>query len=222
LPYGKFSKSQMFDDGAHGDGAAGDGVFGGTTTNYPAGNKIHYYIEARAANTNKSAAFSPARAEVDTYSYRVGLATAPYTPVVINEIMAQNQTAVRDPQDDYDDWIELRNISEQEVDLSGWHLSDEPNNPRKWMFPAGTRIPADGYLIVWADEDGNDAPGLHASFRLAADGETIFLTDTDANQNAVLDSLTYGLQEADRSYGRSAANADQFIVMDPTPAAANR
>ena len=38
---GRFSVLQMFDDGAHGDGASGDGLFGGATTNFAAGNKIH-------------------------------------------------------------------------------------------------------------------------------------------------------------------------------------
>jgi hypothetical protein len=222
LPHGKFLKGQMFDDGAHSDGAAGDGVFGAATAAYPAGNKIHFYVEARAGNTNRTASFAPARAEGEPYSYRVALVTAPYTPVVINEIMAQNQSSVADPQGDFDDWIELRNISDEEVDISGWHLSDEPNNPRKWAFPAGTKILANGYLMVWADEDGKDSPGLHASFRLGADGETILLTDTDANENAVRDSLTFGLQETDRSYGRSPANADQFVSMEASPGSANR
>ena len=219
--YGVFSRAQMFDDGAHGDGSAGDGLFGGATTNFPAGHKIHYYVEARSANTNKSAVFAPRRAEIDPYSYRVGLVSAPSTPVVINEVMASNTSTIADPQGEFDDWIELHNVTDAEVDLSGWHLSDEPNNPRKWQFPDGTKIPARGFLLVWADEDGLDTPGLHASFKLSAEGEAIFLTDTDANQNAVLDSLDYELQQTDRSYGRPAANPDEFIPMNPTPGAAN-
>jgi hypothetical protein len=211
----------MFDDGAHGDGSAGDQLFGAATTNYPAGHKIHYYVEARSANTNKSAVFAPRRAEIAPYSYRVGLVSAPSTPVVINEVMASNAGTIADPQGEFDDWIELHNVTDTEVDMSGWHLSDEPNNPRKWRFPDGTKIPSRGFLLVWADEDGLDTPGLHASFKLSAEGEAIFLTDTDANQNAVLDSLDYDLQETDRSYGRPPANPDEFVLMNPTPGAAN-
>lgn len=220
--YGRFSVSQMFDDGAHGDGAAGDHIFGGATTNYPAGHKVHYYVEARSANAAKAASFSPARAEEDTYSYRVALVSAPYTPVVINEIMASNSSTLADPQGEYDDWIELHNITGAEVDLAGYYLSDESNNPRKWQFPEGTRIAPDGYLIVWADEDGSAPSGLHASFKLSAEGETILLTGTDANLNAVLDSLEYGVQQADISFGRSASNADAFQTMVPTPGSPNK
>jgi len=219
--YGRFTAVQMFDDGAHGDGSANDGIYGAATTNYPAGSKVRYYIEARSANSVKAAAFAPARAEQETYSYRVALVTAPDTPVVINEFMASNTRTLADPQGEYDDWIELHNLTDQEVDLTGHYLSDEPNNPRKWQFPTGTKIAADGYLLVWADEDGADTPGLHASFKLAASGEQIYLTDTDVNFNAVLDYVIFGQQQTDRSYGRLAEDADTWGFMDPTPGLPN-
>lgn len=219
--YGRFTTVQMFDDGAHGDLAANDGAFGAATTNYPAGTKVRYYVEARGTSAAQAARFSPARAETETYSYRVAITTALNTPVVINEVMASNTNTLADPQGEFDDWIELHNITGQEVDLTGRYLSDEPNNPRKWPFPAGTRIPAEGYLLVWADEDSTVADGLHASFRLSADNEELYLTDTDANFNAILDSVTFSAQQTDRSYGRTAADADVWVIMNPTPGAAN-
>lgn len=219
--YGRFSKRQMFDDGLHGDAAAGDGLYGGATTNFPAGSKIHYYVEARSGNATQTAVFSPARAEQDTYSYRVGLTSATSTPVVINELMASNTRTIADPQGEFDDWIELHNTTATEVDLTGHYLSDEANNPHKWAFPAGTKIPAGGYLIVWADEDGQATAGLHASFKLSATGETVFLTDTDANLNAVLDSVTFPALDPDTAYGRTAADGTVFKVIVPTPGAAN-
>ena len=219
--YGRFTVRQMFDDGAHGDGAASDGVFGAVTTNYPAGNKVHYYVEARATNTAKAARFSPARAEWETYSYRVAVATASNSPVVLNELMADNTSTYADPQGEYDDWVELRNLTDQPVSLAGQYLSDEPNNPRKWQFPAGTSIPANGYLIVWADEDSTVTPDLHASFKLSRSGEQIYYTDTDAHNNTILDTISFGSQTTDQSYGRTAADADVWQIMIPTPGAAN-
>jgi hypothetical protein len=211
----------MFDDGVHDDGAAGDGVYGAATTNFPAGNKIHYYVEARANNAAQAARFSPARAENVTYNYRVSLLTAPDTPVVLNEFMADNASTIADPQGHYDDWIELRNLTDAPVDLTGKYLTDNPTNPRKWAFPSGTIIPANGYLLVWADENGTDTPGLHANFKLAKDGEQILLIDTDANHNQVLDAITFGVQTTDVSYGRTGADADVWSRMTPTPNAAN-
>jgi len=219
--YGRFASVPMYDDGGHGDGSAGDGVYGGTTTNYPAGTKVRYYVEARAANTAKAAAFHPARAEQETESYRVTVTTATNSPVLIHEFLASNVANAADPQGDFDDWIELHNPTETEVDLTGRYLTDEPTNPRKWAFPEGTKIPAGGFLVVWADEDGSAGVGLHASFKLAKEGEQILLTDTDTQLNAILDSVTFGAQEDDRSYGRTAADADVWAAMAPTPGAPN-
>ena len=219
--YGRFGGVQMFDDGQHGDGAENDGLFGAATTNYPAGTRVRFYVEARSANSAKAATFSPARAEQQTHSYRVAVTTATNSPVVINEVMASNTSTLADPQGEFDDWIELRNVTDQDVDLTGRYLSDEPNNPRKWAFPAGTVIPSDGYLIVWADEDGSATPGLHASFKLSGDGEELFLTDTDANLNAILDGISFGVQTTDRSFGRTAADADVWIIGEPTPGQPN-
>ncbi len=221
-PYGRFASRQMFDDGAHDDGVAGDNVFGAGTTNYPAGNKIHYYVEARANNAAQTARFSPARAEHVTYDYEVALSVASGTSVVINEFMADNATTIADPQGDYDDWIELRNLTSAPVNLTGHYLTDNPANPRKWPFPNGTTIPANGYLLVWADENGTATPGLHANFKLAKDGEQILLIDSDVKNNQVLDTVVFGAQTTDVSYGRTAANAEVWATMAATPNAANQ
>ncbi|MGC3957822.1 MAG: CotH kinase family protein [Verrucomicrobiota bacterium] len=135
--YGRFTVRQMYDDGVHGDGAAGDSVFGAVTTNYPAGNKIHFYIEARATNAAQAAVFAPERAEIETYDYSVALSEAASTPVVINEIMADNATTLADPQGESDDWIELHNLTGASVSLTGYYLTDDASDPRKWAFPAG-------------------------------------------------------------------------------------
>ena len=105
------------------------------------------------------------------------------------------------------------------VDLAGWHLSDESNNPSKWAFPAGVTIPANGYLLVWADEDGLANVGLHASFKLSAAGETLYLTN--ANFNAIRDTVTFGSQQPDSSFGRAASSPDKFTVLLPTPGQPN-
>lgn len=219
--YGRFDRAQMWDDGAHGDGLANDGIYGGTTAAFPGGHKVHYYVEARAANAAKAAAFSPARAEEETFSYEVSLAYASSSPVVINEILAQNGKTLADSQGEFDDWIELRNLTAADIDLTGYYLSDDPDKPRKWQFPEGTRISANSYLLVWADEDVADTPGLHANFKLSADGEQVLLVSPDSTANIVLDSVTFGVQTTDRSYGRLPSDTSRFGTMLPTPRTAN-
>lgn len=220
-PTGRFTAVEMKDDGLSGDGVAGDGVYGGMTAGFVAGTRVRYYVEARSANAAQAARFLPARAEQDPLSYRVVTTTGSGSPVILNELMTDNASTLADPQGDYDDWIELHNVSGEAVDLSGMYLSDNPENPRKWAFPAGTTLARGGYLVVWADENGADSPGLHASFKLSASGESVFLVDTDARLNALLDSVTFGPQGRDRSYGRTAADASVWSVLAPTPGAAN-
>ena len=124
-------------------------------------------------------------------------------PVVINEVLASNSRFMADPQGQYDDWIELHNRGDAPVDLGGMYLTDDPAVPTKWQFPtdnpALTTIGPQQYLLVWADDD-TAAAGLHAAFKLSAEGETIALFDRDGT--TLIDSVTFGIQMTDISYGR--------------------
>ena len=78
-----------------------------------------------------------------------------HAQVVLNEVCTSNLNgiSVTDPYnggDDTEDWVELFNTTGAAVDISGWHLSDDPAEPTKWPFPAGASIPANGYLTVLA------------------------------------------------------------------------
>ncbi len=147
------------------------------------------------------------------------------SPVVINELMADNDNTVPDPQGDYDDWLELHNRTDMALPLTGLYLSDKEDNPTKWAFPENTVIPANGYLIVWLDEDHDDenaTEGLHANFKLSKGGETVMLVDTDARGNQVLDSVIFGEQGTDVAYGRLPNGTGEFQVIVATPGAENR
>ena len=45
------------------------------------------------------------------------------------------------------EWVELHNPMVLDMDLSGWHLTGAVD----WTFPAGTHIPAEGFVVVAAD-----------------------------------------------------------------------
>lgn len=219
--YGRFTAVEMRDDGQTGDGASGDGTYGAVIPAFPAGTRVRYYFEARSANAAQASAFSPARAENEVFEFEVPVGEVAPSVVRINELLAWNQGVVADPQGENDDYIELTNNSDQAIDLAGMYLSDNTENPRKWAFPTDTVIAAHGYLLIWADEDGADSPGLHANFKLANSGETVLLVDRDDRGNALLDSVTFGSQVPDRSYSRTSANPNEFAIVAPTPNRAN-
>jgi hypothetical protein len=143
--------------------------------------------------------------------------------VVINEIMASNATSFADPQGDFDDWIELYNAGDTPVDVGGMYLTDDPAEPTKWQIPLGrsnaTTIAPHGYLIVWADGEAGDA-GLHASFRLDAGGEAVYLFDHDGLTQ--IDAVVFDDQTVDVSYGRYPDGGDTWrFSAQPTPGRPN-
>ena len=46
-------------------------------------------------------------------------------PLVINEVMASNDITIADPQDEYDDWIEIYNYGDTAFDIGGMYLTDD-------------------------------------------------------------------------------------------------
>ncbi len=96
----------------------------------------------------------------------------------ISEAMSDNATYFPDENGNYPDYVEIRNISGETVNLEGWSLSDSKQRLTRWRFPAVT-LPAGGCIAVHCSGENRtgDAKHLHANFRLSNKGEEIYLTD---------------------------------------------
>lgn len=145
--------------------------------------------------------------------YPVRLASQVY----LNEIMASNATVHADLDfGDYCDWIEIYNYTDQDIDFTGYYLSDDPANLAMWPFQSGTILPAHEFLLVYADGIG---AGLHTNFKLAKDGELLLLVGP---QLEIIDSVCYPLQLTDVSFGRSGMDAQKLGYFEsPTPGEMN-
>ena len=205
---GQFIKTLMYDDGNHNDGAANDGTYGEAIPGLSGGTWVRYYIEAAANNTAKSVSYMPVGAEHDVFVYLVEPAVATTKDIVINEIMAANNTAVADNNGDYDDWIEIHNKSNAAVDISGWSITDDQFNLGKHIFPTGTIINPQGYYILWADEDGSQGAD-HINFKLSAGGEELILMNTNME---IVDEVTWTNLPADSAYARDPNATGNFVV----------
>lgn len=206
----EFIKAQMFDDGAHNDAAAGDGIYGLQV--FAQITDIHYYFFVENGNAGT---FSPARAAHEYHNLDV---MATIGDVVINEFLASNNAYGADQDGEYDDWVELYNTGSATYDLSGHFLSDDGDLLEKWEFPTGTTIAPDDYLIIWCDSD-QDQTGLHSNFKLSANGEHIFLVDTDGA--TILDDINYANANQNVSTGRYPNGTGPFGEMEPTHNANN-
>jgi len=205
----------------HPDGQAVSGVFAANIPAQLAGKKIRYYVEARSGGADMTSDFYPAHAEAKPLTFRVKAPKANQSVLRINEVVSENQTAGKDPQGDYDDYIEIANTSDSEIDLSGKFLTDNKKIPRKWKFPKDTKIKAGGRLVVWADEDGKAEKGLHANFKLAKGGETIQLIDSDKDGNLILDEVEFAKLDPDSAFRRLPDGKGEFSEGTASPGTNN-
>ena len=104
----------------------------------------------------------------------------PFDPdgVFISELMASNHTQLQDEDGDWPDWIELFNGSADPMDLSGYAMSDDDANQRKWVFPSVTVQPGE-YLVVFASGKDRRDGELHTNFKLSTVSEAVRLYDPD-------------------------------------------
>jgi len=132
--------------------------------------------------------------------------------IVINELMAVNSYTASDQNGEFDDFIELYNLSSEVVVISDYYLSDSKSNPGKWKFPAGTSIAPNGFLIIWADKDTTQS-GLHTNFKLSSLGESVVLSKPDME---IIDKVTYPAQTLELSYSRNPDGTGDFRWQNPT------
>ncbi len=121
-----------------------------------------------------------------------------YRRLHINEVLAANRSVT------WEGWIgdlvELYYDAPpgESLDLTGMGLTDRPDEPHRFTFPAGVVLMGQEYLVLPADaQDGLD--GIHLGYGLDRDGQGLYLCDTDGT---LLDAVEFGRQVEDCSIGR--------------------
>lgn len=184
-----FTTVPMSDNGTLGDVLANDGNYGAVLNGLTAPATIDYYFTA----TDVLGASN--REPLLESAYRqVTMAESP-VPLVVNEFMASNST-IADEFGEFEDWIEIYNAGFESINLSDYFLTDKLNNPLKWRMP-DTIIGPQGFMLIWADEDGVQGPH-HANFKLGAGGEAIGIF-TETGQAVY--TLTFGPQVSNLTQG---------------------
>jgi len=157
-------------------------------------------------------------------------------PLRINEVSAANSIYVND----YfkrNDWFELYNTTDTDLDLTGLYVSDDPSNPQKYQItaqggfaaltPAALTLPAGGHRIIWAD-GLTPMTQLHASFKLGNSNEkTVIVSSSDEfernnagyfakhpEMKSFTDELTYYAHRGVQTVGRYPDGSNTVYVMN--------
>ena len=148
--------------------------------------------------------------------------------VVINEFSCSNYSL--NIGGDNEDYIEFYNPGAVAEDIGGFFLSDNPLNTDKFEIPAGTFVPAGGYLLVMCSGEGELITNLYMGGNLNTNfkinqcaGESIVFSDPSESIIEQYDFVsTFGTTQADHSWAREVDGAAVWsICTNPSPAASN-
>lgn len=140
-------------------------------------------------------------------------------PIKVNEVGAANDVYVNEHWKK-NDWIELYNNSDMDLDVAGLYVSDNQDKLQKYQIPtasfmANTIIPAHGKMVLWADKLETESQ-LHTGFKLSNEEGAMVLVSSseefESNNSAYFaahpemkgftDVLVYGEHDYNESVGR--------------------
>jgi hypothetical protein len=147
----------------------------------------------------------------------------PTDALYINEVQTQNTSYFADLQGEYDQWFEIYNPNNFQVNLGGYYVGVN-GDALQWQIPSDnpyrTVVPALGYLLIWCDNDVTDDSN-HAPFSLNTSGGLITLTGPDATTTS--NTYSYLSMNANESYGRqNDGSANSIVFSAPTPTVSNQ
>jgi uncharacterized repeat protein (TIGR02543 family) len=151
-------------------------------------------------------------------------------PIKVNELSAGNDMLVNELFKK-DDWVELYNTTDVDLNVNGLYISDNADKPTKYQISAPTDkaaiIPAHGHLIVWCSKREAQSQ-IHANFKLGNDeGALVLISSSDefvANNSAYFDAnpqmkefadtLHYGPMAYDQTVGRFPDGGNSYYLFN--------
>jgi hypothetical protein len=106
--------------------------------------------------------------------------------IFINEILPSPEGP-----DDKEEWVEIFNSNDFEVDLSNWKIQDSVGKTKTYLFPKGTKIEAKGYLVLERPE---------TKITLNNEGDELVLFNS---RGEVVDRVSYQKAQKGKSYSKT-------------------
>ncbi len=140
---------------------------------------------------------------------------SPHGTLFLSEVLAVNEST-HEVDGKFPDYIELANTGLTRS-LGGYSITDDPSEPRKFVFPAGTSIGSGQRLMLYADS--GTGQGIHLGFSLNGAGEYVLLFNS---AGTLVDSVVFGPQVENLSIGRTGPGENNWVLTLPTPGALNQ
>lgn len=144
--------------------------------------------------------------------------------ITINECLSLNTKTKADENSQFDDYIEFYNGSSTSIDLGGLFVSDTVSHSLLFRIPrnnsSATTVAPGKWLTFWADKQPEQG-SLHLDFQMSSDGEEMSLSQVTQNGIIIIDTVTFGKQTADVSYGRFPEKSTNKELMAPSYNAKN-
>ena len=139
--------------------------------------------------------------------------------LVINEAVLYNLDYYEQHHEFYD-WVELKNCSDEPVNLADYYLTDSLNDPCQFPLPEKTLQPGEFYIVFCSgDVSLSTSHCTHAPFAISAEGEALYLFSSDGSlsDRMFIHDTPYG-----GSYGRLSEGSGFYYFDRPSPEKENR
>jgi hypothetical protein len=133
--------------------ASGNDASNWQTSQNPGGTPKAMNSEQLATNNNNNEQLTTNNKKDETAEVKIEENSQPSIPegevitypsgIVFNEILPSPKGS-----DETEEWIEIFNQNDFEVDLSGWKISDTLGKTMTYIFPTGTKISPKGFLVL--------------------------------------------------------------------------
>jgi len=120
--------------------------------------------------------------------------------IVLSEILPNPEGS-----DTETEWIELYNMGTDNVDLGNWSLDDEEEGSTPYIFPAGTTIEAQDFLVIYR---------IDSNLSLNNDTDQVRLFDFEGT---LKDNVTYEGSPEAQSYARIELAEDEMAQTPIAP-----
>lgn len=140
-----------------------------------------------------------------------------------NEVMSRNNSTIADDEGNFSDWIELHNPTNNIWHTDQYYITDNINYLNKWPMPDLEIFPFQFHLL-WANGQ-EDLNRNYCNFRLAAEGETLYLVRKEEDAFVIKQTLVIPELQSNESYGPSFDGGSPWVFFGEgasTPNASNQ